>query len=210
MGWRAVKPGKFALIWELGRWFPKPYNFGVISEFDGYRPRIAESAFIAPTAVLIGNVVVSENASIWYGAVLRADHGEQAIVVGPESNVQDNCVIHVALDKGTTIGERVTIGHGAILEACDIGDEAVIGMNAVVLERARVGARSLVAAGSTVLAHSEIPEEVLCAGSPAVVKGPLEGAARWWIEKSGQYYLELAQRYRDQELAEPKSRASEG
>jgi carbonic anhydrase/acetyltransferase-like protein (isoleucine patch superfamily) len=182
----------------------------VISEFDGYRPRIAKNAFIAPTAVLIGNVVVSENASIWYGAVLRADHGEQAIVVGPESNVQDNCVIHVALDKGTTIGERVTIGHGAILEACDIGDEAVIGMNAVVLERARVGARSLVAAGSTVLAHSDIPGEVLCAGSPAVVKGPLEGAARWWIEKSGQYYVDLARRYRDQGLAKQELPASGG
>lgn len=181
----------------------------MIVEFEGYRPRVAASAFIAPTAVLVGNVVVSENASVWYGAVLRADHGEQAIVVGPGSNVQDNCVIHVALDQGTTIGRHVTIGHGAILEACEIGDEAVVGMNAVVLERAVVGARSLVAAGSTVLAHTEIPEGALCAGSPAVVKGPLEGAARWWIEKSGAYYVELAARYRAQGLADDAAPAVE-
>jgi carbonic anhydrase/acetyltransferase-like protein (isoleucine patch superfamily) len=181
----------------------------VIVEFEGYRPRVAASAFIAPTAVLIGNVVISENASVWYGAVLRADHAEQAIVIGQGSNVQDNCVIHVALDKGTIVGEQVTIGHGAILEACDIGDEAVIGMNAVVLERAKVGARSLVAAGSTVLARTEVPEGVLCAGSPAVVKGPLEGAARWWIEKSGTYYVDLATRYRAEGLADKGGAATE-
>jgi carbonic anhydrase/acetyltransferase-like protein (isoleucine patch superfamily) len=173
---------------------------GMIVEFDGYTPLVAESAFVAPTAVLVGNVVVEEGASVWYGAVLRADHGEQAIVIGAGSNVQDNCVIHVSLERGTTIGRNVTIGHGAILEACAIEDGAVIGMNAVVLEHARIGRRSMVAAGSTVLAHTEIPDEVLAAGSPAVVKKPLEGDARWWIEKSGTYYGALAARYRKQGL----------
>jgi carbonic anhydrase/acetyltransferase-like protein (isoleucine patch superfamily) len=172
----------------------------MIVEFDGYRPRVAESAFIAPTAVLIGNVEIGENASVWYGAVLRGDHGEQGIVIGPGSNVQDNVVIHVALDKGTVIGEKVTIGHGAILEACDVGDGAVIGMNAVVLEHARIGRRSMLAAGSAVLARTDIPEEVLAAGSPASVKKPLEGGVRWWVEKSGTYYVELAERYRAQGL----------
>src|SRR5947209_17536306 len=103
------------------------YNGLMIVEFDGYRPQIAADAFIAPTAMLIGNVVIMPGASVWYGAVLRGDHGEQAIVIGPRSNVQDNCVIHVALDQGTTIGENVTIGHGAVLEACEVGDGAVIG-----------------------------------------------------------------------------------
>jgi carbonic anhydrase/acetyltransferase-like protein (isoleucine patch superfamily) len=173
----------------------------MIVEFDGFRPRIADDAFIAPTATLIGNVVIEPGASVWYGAVLRGDHGEQAIAIGRGSNVQDNVVIHVALDRGTSIGENVTIGHGAILEACDIEEGAVIGMNAVVLEHARIGRRSMIAAGSTVLAHAQIPDEVLAAGVPALVKKSLDGGARWWIEKSSAYYVDLAARYRMQRLS---------
>lgn len=172
----------------------------MLVELDGYRPRISTRALIAPTAVLIGNVVVEDDASVWYGAVLRADHGEQAIVVGARSSVQDNCVIHVSLDHGTTIGEDVTVGHGAILEGCDIDDGAVVGMNAVVLERARLGARSLLAAGSALLAHAEIPPDCLAAGAPAVMKGPIAGAALRWIENSASHYVELACRYKNQGL----------
>jgi carbonic anhydrase/acetyltransferase-like protein (isoleucine patch superfamily) len=150
--------------------------------------------------VLIGHVVVHDEASIWYGAVLRADHGEQRIVIGARSSVQDNCVIHVSQDHGTTIGIEVTIGHGAILEGCDIEDGALIGMNAVVLEYARVGRRALIAASSTVLAHQNIPPDSLAAGSPAVVKKAIEGSADRWIEKSAGYYVELARRYRVQGL----------
>jgi carbonic anhydrase/acetyltransferase-like protein (isoleucine patch superfamily) len=159
---------------------------------------VSPRAFIAPTAVLIGNVVVRDDASIWYGAVLRADHGEYGIIVGARSSVQDNCVIHVALHHGTTIGEDVTIGHGAILEGCDVEDRALIGMNAVVLEHARVGKGALVAAGSTVLASQEIPPDSLAAGSPARVKRAIEGSASWWIETSAGYYVDLARRYKDQ------------
>ncbi|HLJ67247.1 MAG TPA: gamma carbonic anhydrase family protein [Chloroflexota bacterium] len=172
----------------------------MIVEFDGYVPRVAETAFVAPTAVLIGNVVVEDEASIWYGAVLRGDHGEQAIVIGARSSVQDNCVIHVAFDKGTTIGEDVTIGHGAILEACEVGAGALVGMNTVVLEHARIGARVLVAANSTVLAHTEIPPDTLAAGSPARVKKTIDGGAAWWIEHSAKYYVELSRKYKEQGL----------
>lgn len=172
----------------------------MIVEFDGYRPRVSSRAFIAPTGVLIGNVVVEDDASVWYGAVLRADHGEQAIVIGAESSIQDNCVIHVAWDRGTTVGKGCTVGHGAIMEACDIGDGALVGMNSVVLEHARIGARALIAANSTVLAHAEIPPDTLAAGSPAVVKRVLEGPSRWWIERSAPYYVELGRRYREQGL----------
>ena len=172
----------------------------MIVEFDGYTPRVAPSAFVAPTAVLIGNVIVQDDASVWYGAVLRGDHGDQAIVIGARTSVQDNCVIHVAFDKGTTIGDDVTIGHGAILEACDVEAGALIGMNTVVLEHARVGARSLVGANSTVLAHATIPPDVLAAGSPATVKKPIEGGARWWIDHSAAYYVELSHKYKDQGL----------
>lgn len=168
----------------------------MLVEFEGYRPQVSPSAFIAPTAVLIGNVVIHDDASVWYGAVLRADRGEHGIVVGARSSVQDNCVIHVALDRGTIVGEDVTVGHGAILEGCVIGKGAVIGMNAVVLDTARIGERSLLAAGSTVLVGTEIPPDTLAAGSPATVKKAIEGGARWWIEKSAAHYVELGRRYR--------------
>jgi carbonic anhydrase/acetyltransferase-like protein (isoleucine patch superfamily) len=172
----------------------------VIVEFEGYRPRVSESAFVAPTAVLIGNVTVCEDASIWYGAVLRGDQGEKGIVVGPRSNVQDNCVIHVSHEKGTNIGADVTVGHGALLEGCDVEDGAVIGMNAVVLERARVGARSMLAAGSTVLARTEIPANTLAAGVPAIVKKPVSGAVQRWIDSSAKHYVDMARRYMEQGL----------
>lgn len=172
----------------------------MIVEFDGYRPDVAPTAFVAPNAVLIGNVTVRDGASIWFGAVLRADHGDQGIVVGARSSVQDNCVIHVAFDKGTNIGEDCTIGHGAIMEACDVGDGALVGMNCVVLEHATVGERALIAANSTVLAGTMIPPDTLAAGSPAIPKKTIEGGARWWIERSAPYYAELGQRYKRQGL----------
>jgi carbonic anhydrase/acetyltransferase-like protein (isoleucine patch superfamily) len=172
----------------------------LIVEFDGYLPRISPLAFVAPTAVLIGNVTVHDEASIWYGAVLRADHGENGIIVGARSSVQDNCVIHVALDRGTTVGEGVTIGHGALLEGCDIEDGALVGMGAVVLDHARIGARSLLAANSSVLAGAHIPPDSVAAGSPATVKKPVSGDARWWIENSAAYYVDLVRRYKAQGL----------
>jgi carbonic anhydrase/acetyltransferase-like protein (isoleucine patch superfamily) len=177
----------------------------MIVEYDGYLPEVAESAFVAPTAVLIGNVIVREGASIWYGAVLRADHGEFGIIVGARSSVQDNCVIHVAIDHATTIGNDVTVGHGALLEGCTIDDGALIGMNAVILEHAHIGRRSLVAANSTVLTGTAIPAGVVAAGSPAKVKKTLEGQAARWIETSSSYYVDLARSYRDQGLDQTDS-----
>lgn len=172
----------------------------LLVEFEGYRPQVSPRAYIAPTAVLVGNVIVGDDASVWYGAVLRADHGAQPIVIGARSSVQDNCVIHVALDHGTIIGEDVTIGHGAILEGCDVEDGALIGMNVVVLDHARIGARSLLAAGSTVLAGTQIPPDRMAAGAPARVKKELQGGSRWWIERSAPYYVDLGRKYREQGL----------
>lgn len=165
--------------------------------FDGFTPQVAPDAFVAPTAVLIGNVEVGPEASIWYGAVLRADHGENGIVVGARTSVQDNAVIHVATERGTTIGRDVTIGHGALLEGCDIEDGALIGMGATVLNFARVGSRALVAAGSVVLEQGQIPAGSVAAGSPATVKKVLEGAAQRWIEQAAGHYVELARKYRE-------------
>src|SRR5918912_765347 len=131
-------------------------------------PRVADDAYVAPTAVLIGNVVIEPGASVWFGAVLRGDNSE--IRVGAGSCVQDNCVIHCAEDLPTLIGENVTVGHMAMLEGCVIEDGALIGMGAIVLQRARVGARALVAAGAVVGEGVEIPPGVLAAGIPATVK----------------------------------------
>lgn len=168
----------------------------MIVSLEGFTPRVARTAFVAPTAVLIGNVVVGEGASIWYGAVLRADHGEHGIVIGARSSVQDNAVIHVALESGTVIGQDVTVGHAALLEGCTVEDSALIGMGAIVLNHARVGARALVAAGSVVLERAAIPADTVAAGSPARVKKALDGPARQWIDVSAEYYVGLAARYR--------------
>jgi carbonic anhydrase/acetyltransferase-like protein (isoleucine patch superfamily) len=162
-------------------------------ELDGVSPRIAEDAYVAPTAVLIGDVVIEPGASIWFGAVLRGDNSE--IRVGAGSCVQDNCVIHCAKDLPTIIGSNVTIGHMAMLEGCEIGDGALIGMGAIVLQRARIGVRSLIAAGAVVGEGVEIPAGVLAAGIPAVVKKELAGASQRWVETAAIEYQSQRLRY---------------
>jgi carbonic anhydrase/acetyltransferase-like protein (isoleucine patch superfamily) len=118
----------------------------MLIEFDGKRPQIGNEVFMAPTAVLIGDVQVGDKASIWFNAVLRGDFGGR-IIIGPGCSVQDNVTIHVYDDVSTVLEENVTVGHGAVLEGCTIGAGSVIGMNAVVLPRAKVGEQVMVAAG---------------------------------------------------------------
>jgi carbonic anhydrase/acetyltransferase-like protein (isoleucine patch superfamily) len=162
-------------------------------ELDGVAPRIAEDAFVAETAVLIGDVVVEPAASVWFGAVLRGDNSQ--IRVGAGSCIQDNCVIHCAKDLPTLIGENVTVGHMAMLEGCIIGDGALIGMGAIVLQRAQVGVRSLIAAGAVVGEGMEIPPGVLAAGIPAVVKKELAGSSQRWVETAALEYQSQRLRY---------------
>jgi len=164
-----------------------------VIELDGKTPVVAEDAFIAPTAVLIGDVTVEAGASIWFGAVLRGDNS--AIVIGPGSNVQDNCVIHCADELPTIVGANVTVGHMAMLEGCVIGDGALIGMGAIVLQRARVGAASLVAAGAVVGEGVEIPDGVLAAGVPATVKKELAGSSQRWVQTAALEYQSKRLRY---------------
>jgi carbonic anhydrase/acetyltransferase-like protein (isoleucine patch superfamily) len=156
-------------------------------------PQVAEDAYVAPTAVLIGNVVVEPAASVWFGAVLRGDNSE--IRVGEGSCVQDNCVIHCAQDLPTVIGADVTIGHMAMLEGCVIEDGALVGMGAIVLQRARVGAGALVAAGSVVGEGVEIPAGMLAAGTPAQVKKELAGSSQSWVERAAREYRQQRLRY---------------
>ncbi len=165
----------------------------VLIEFEGKRPRIADSAFIAPTAVLLGDVEVGEGASIWFGAVLRGDMGP--ITIGPNCNVQDNVVIHAETANGTVLEENVTIGHGAVLHDCWVGRSSLIGMSAVVLDGARVGPEAIVGAGSVVREGFEVPERMLAVGSPAVNRKKIEGNAAHWIERGAQDYIDLVKRY---------------
>lgn len=166
----------------------------VLIEFEGRRPKVADSAFVAPTAVLLGDVEVAEGASIWFGAVLRGDLGP--IRIGADSNVQDNAVIHAETADGTVLEERVTIGHGAILHDCWIGRSTIIGMGAIVLDGARVGPEAVVGAGSVVREGFEVPARTLAVGTPAVNKKVLEGNAADWVDRGAQDYIDLLKRYR--------------
>ena len=161
--------------------------------FDGKEPQVASDAFVAPTAVLIGDVVVEEGASVWFGAVLRADFSR--IVVGTGSNIQDNSVLHTNEGQPTLIGSNVTVGHLSMLHGCIIEDEALIGMGSIVLDRARIGRRAMLAAGSVVNEGGEIPPEVLAAGAPAEVKKALDGSSSKWVATAAHEYRTLRLRY---------------
>ena len=172
----------------------------LIVPFNGKTPDIHPSAFVAPTAVLIGDVTVGAESSIWFGAVLRGDNPNHGIVVGPRTSIQDNCVVHVGDWGPTVVGQDVTVGHGAKFESCVIGDRTVVGMNAVVLQKAVVGEECLLAANTVVLEGKEIPARSLVAGVPGVVKKTLEGSAARWIEGGGQHYVDLSRQYLAQGL----------
>ena len=166
----------------------------MIIEYRGKKPKISPNAFIAPTAVLIGDVTVEDEASIWFGAVLRSDQNENPIVVGARTSVQDNCVIHSG-EAPTILAEDVTVGHGAIMEGCVIRRGAIIGMNVTVLENSEIGEESLIAAGSVIVPHTKIPPRVLAAGSPAQVKKQLSGDALKWIQTGSSIYVSLCRTY---------------
>jgi len=163
--------------------------------FEGKHPRVHPSAFIAPTAVVVGDVTIEERASVWYNAVVRADF--QPIVVRRGANVQDCAVVHVTPRGGVDIGVGATIGHTCVIHAANIGEEALVGNGATVLDGAKIGARSMVAAGALVTPGTEIPEGVLAIGTPAKVKGPLAGTpAEEWVKRNPQGYQALAQRHK--------------
>ena len=164
-----------------------------IVEVDGVRPTIGEGVWLAPTAVLIGDVRLGDRANVWFGTVLRGDYSH--IEVGPGCSIQDAAVVHCAEDLPTIIGADVLVGHGAMLEGCVIEKHALIGMGAIVLQRARVGARAMVAAGAVVGEGMEIPPGVLAAGIPAVVKKELAGSSQRWVETAALEYQSQRLRY---------------
>lgn len=163
--------------------------------FEGVAPTVHPSAFIAPTATLVGDVRVEANASIWYNAVLRADFGP--IIVREGANVQDGSVLHGGDDPITEIGPGATIGHLCVVHGCVIGAEALIGNGSTIQDGARIGARCLVGAGATVAPGTVVPDEQLVLGSVAREKGPLTESAKWWVEGNPDIYRDLARRHRD-------------
>ncbi len=156
-----------------------------IENFAEFSPTIHPSAFVAASADVIGRVTLEEESSVFYNATLRGDINE--IVIGPKSNVQDNGVVHLADDYGCYVGELVTVGHSAILHACTVKDEVLIGMGAIVLDGAVIGERSIIGAGSLVTGGTQIPPGSLVLGSPAKVVKTLslddQADIKSWAEK---------------------------
>ncbi len=163
--------------------------------FEGKSPRIHPTAFVAPTATVVGDVTIEENASVWYNAVVRADFSP--IVIQRGANVQDCAVLHVTPVNGVTIGAGATVAHLCLIHGADIGEEALVGNSSTVLDGAKIGARSMVAAGSLVTPGTEIPEGVLALGAPCKVRGPIAGTpAERWVQMNPAGYQALAQRHR--------------
>ncbi len=147
---------------------------------------VNNGAWVANNATVVGDVILGENASIWYGAVLRGDRG--TITIGDGTNVQDNCVIH----EKTTIGKNCTIGHGAIVHGCTMGDESMIGMGAIVLTGAKIGKHCLIGAGAVVTGKMDAPDGSLILGSPAKIVKEVSPEMIAEIEKDAAIYVQLA------------------
>jgi carbonic anhydrase/acetyltransferase-like protein (isoleucine patch superfamily) len=160
--------------------------------FEGVSPTVHPEAWIAPTATLVGDVIVEKGASIWYGVVIRADLGRINIREG--ANIQDNSVIHVG-DGVCEVGKNATVGHQCLVHDCTIGEQALIGNGAIVLDGAVVGERTLIAAGATVTPGSVVPPESVALGSPAKKIIPLEGTAKLFVDHNAAVYHELARRH---------------
>jgi gamma-carbonic anhydrase len=158
-------------------------------------PTVHATSFVAPGAVVIGAVTLAAESSVWYTSVLRGDIN--GIRVGAQSNVQDGSVLHVSDDFACVLGERVTVGHRAIVHAAEVGDEVLIGMGAIVLDGARIGARSIIAAGALVTKGMLVPEGSLVLGSPARVARTLSPEERQANARLALKYVEISRRYRE-------------
>jgi len=164
--------------------------------FEGLTPKVHPGAFVAPTATLVGDVIVEDGASIWYGAVIRADFAP--VIVRARANVQDNAVIHGGPGLTTDIGEGATVGHNCVVHGAILEAECLVANGSVVLDGATIGARALVAAGSVVAAGTTVAPGMLVAGAPASVKRPVKGTgAEIWVETNAETYAEIARRHRD-------------
>ncbi len=163
-------------------------------EFAGKRPQVHPEAYVAPTAVLIGDVRLAAGSSVWFGAVLRGD--ESYIEVGEGSNIQDGAIVHCSKDLPTIIGRNSSLGHLVCIEGCVVGDGALVGTGAIMLHRSRVGDGAVLAAGSVLLENQEVPAGQLAAGVPATLKKELSGSSAEWAGKPAGHYQENGRAYR--------------
>lgn len=160
----------------------------------GKTPEIGKGSFVAPSADLIGDVKIGEGCSIWFNTTLRGD--VMPIVIGNQTNIQDNTVIHGTYKKcGAVIGNRVTVGHSVILHGCTIGDKVLIGMGAVIMDQAKIPTRSIVGAGSLVTENADFPEGHLILGRPAKAVRPLNEKELAFLDKSADNYIEYMSWY---------------
>jgi len=164
-----------------------------IRHYLSRQPEIDPTAFVAPNATVAGAVTLGAESSVWFGAVLRGDIN--AIRVGAQSNIQDGAVVHVGDDFGAQIGERVTVGHGAIVHGCTVDDEVLVGMGAIILDGAHIGARSIVGAGALVTGGKKIPPGSMVLGSPAKVVRTLSLDEQKSIKEWARRYVELSRLY---------------
>ena len=158
------------------------------------KPVIHPSAFVADNATVRGSVTLGANSSVFFGAVLRGDRAP--ITIGAGTNIQDNCVVHVDYDHPVTVGENVTVGHGAILHGCTVGDNTLIGMGAIVLDGAKIGDDCIIAAGAVVTGKMDAPAGSLLVGSPAVVAKPLNDQQKASCLENSELYYRKSVEYR--------------
>lgn len=180
----------------------------LILPYNGVWPKIASSAFIAPTAVVVGDVEIGELAGVWFGAVIRGDTAP--VRIGARSNVQDNCVIHTDEGAPATIGAGCSLGHGAIIHGATVGDGALIGMGATLLNHAEAGAGSIIAAGALLPEGKTIPAGQLAMGSPAKAERAVSEAERARVNDGIEHYIAYAREYRDALLAAARREPGHG
>jgi carbonic anhydrase/acetyltransferase-like protein (isoleucine patch superfamily) len=166
-----------------------------IYELDGVSPRIAATAWVAGSAEVMGNVELAEDASVWFGVVIRGD--TEVIRIGRASNIQDGSVLHADIGKPLTIGDNVTVGHKVMLHGCTIGDGSLIGIGAVVLNGAKIGKGCIVGAGALVTEGKEFPDGSMIIGSPAKAVRELTEAQQQGLLLSALHYIENANRFRN-------------
>lgn len=161
--------------------------------FEGRAPQLAPGCFVAPNATIIGKVVLSEQASVWFGAVLRGDN--EPILIGRGSNIQDLCVLHTDPGFALTVGDGCTVGHRAILHGCSIGENSLVGMGATILNGARIGRDCLIGANALVTEGKQIPDGSLVIGSPGKVARPLHPDEIAGLRRSAAHYVANAKRF---------------
>ena len=164
-----------------------------IYELNGVAPSLADTAWVADSAQVIGNVVLGDQASVWFGTVVRGDM--ERITIGAGSNIQDTSVLHADTGQPLVIGERVTVGHQAVLHGCTVGDESLIGIGAIVLNGAKIGKNCLVGAGALVTEGKEFPDGSMIVGAPAKVVRQLTPEQIELLRHSAQHYIDNARRF---------------